>query len=161
ARFGRTRDAVALGLWTTALLAVHPYDVAETGGVLAVFTAIFARHRWKQFLLAGAIASPYALYCAAVVFLDPVFSAHRGAVMERPTPLATAAGFGIPLVAAITGACWPSARALLTEGRFLIVWLATGLVLTQLPLGFERKLLWGLSIPIALLAAAAAVRAGR
>jgi len=161
ARDGRRGDAVAMGLWTTALLAVHPYDVVEAGGVSAVFVLLLARNRWKECLLAGAIATPYAAYCAAVVFLDPVFSAHRGAVMERPTLGVTAAGFGVPLIAALVGAFLPGVRALLREIRFLLVWLAAGFVATQLPLGFERKLLWGLSVPLAALAAGAAVHALR
>jgi len=154
---GWRRDAITLGLWATALLAVHPYDIASTGGVLAVFMLLFARSRWRSFLLAGAIAVPYAAYCLAVVFLDPVFSAHRGALQERPTLLATAAGFGIPLGVAAVAALAPGARALLDEFRFLAVWIVTGLILSQLPLGFERKLLWGLSVPLALLSASVIV----
>ena len=167
ARTGRRRVAVSLGLWGAALLAIHPYDIVEAGGVIAAFVLLFARARWKEFLLAGAIATPYALYCAAVALFDPVFSAHREVTMERPTLAATLAGFGLPLGAAVAGLLWPAARETLGRDRadigwrFAAVWLVEGFALTQLPLGFERKLLLGLSIPIALFAAAAVVQAGR
>ena len=49
----------------------------------------------------------------------------------------------------VVPAVWRSGR----DVGFLAVWLGVGLILTRLPLGFERKLAWGLQIPQSLLSA--------
>ena len=152
-RTGWLDDAVAAGGWALGLTMVHPYDLTSFLAVLAVYALLFARDRIAGALLIAAIPLPYALYAVAVVTYDPVFSAQRQAGMESPPPTAALLGWGVPLVLAavalVVPAVWRSGR----DVGFLAVWLGVGLILTRLPVGFERKLAWGLQIPQSLLSA--------
>ncbi len=152
-RTARRTDAVASGVYALALVATHQYDIVVLYAVLGAYVLVAARRHVARVAIVAVPSLLYCLYSVAVVRLDPVFAQHVHVSMRTPTPLACALGWGLPLVLAaialLTPAVWRSGRDL----GFLAVWLVVGMVLLALPLGFARKLMWGMHVPMCVLGA--------
>jgi len=169
---GRWRQAVAAGLLALVLAAVHPYDIITLFAVLAVWTLLWplaARPKldsrtWLRraagMWLVPAIASPYIVYGLMVTRSDPVLSQLKWA-MDVPGLWPHLLGYGLPLLLAVFAlllpAVWKHNRLVL----LLAAWLLTAVVLVNLPVAFERKLIWGVHVPMCLLAAMGALAAWR
>jgi hypothetical protein len=150
---GRTAEAVWSGLDALALATTHQYDMVTVYGVLAVFAVIAGRRGLVALGVVAAISLPFCLYSFAVVRLDPVFSLHTQAELESPTMAAYVAGWGLPLVLAAVALAVPAVRQRGRDVAFLATWLVVNAGLLAAPIGFERKLMWGIHVPMCLLAA--------
>jgi hypothetical protein len=149
---GRRRDAVIGGAYGLALAAVHQYDMVTLYAILAVWGLLAGRRRWPGLLLAAVIPLPYCFYSAALVKLDPVLSK---VAWNMPVPSlgAILEGWGMPLLLAAAALLAPAVR----RGNRRVWWLASWPVvvaaLLLLPIAFRRKLLWGATVPLSILAA--------
>ena len=150
-RHGRRRDAVLSGLFALALAATHQYNMATLYVVLAVWMAMTGWHRFRGLLVIAALSLPYCLYSVGVISFDPVFSKVTWA-MPSATPWAIAVGWGLPLLLAMGALALPAVWRENRDVRLLLAWLLSGLVLMYVPIGFERKLIWGLHVVLCLLA---------
>lgn len=160
-RSGATRDAVLAGLYALGLATTHQYDMVTLYGVLGTFTVLVARTAWRTVAIVIAISLPFCLYSVAVVRLDPVFAIHTSAPLPSPTVLAYGLGWGLPLVLALAALALPAVRRHGRDVEFLGVWLVVNLALLAVPIGFQRKLMWGVHVPMCLLGAMLVVRALR
>jgi hypothetical protein len=152
-RDGRRRDLLWGGLFALALATTHQYDVVTLYGVLGAYALLALRRRLVGALVVVAFSLPYCAYSLAVIVLDPIFSMHRAAVMESPTVASYVLGWGVPLFAAAIALATPAIRRTGRDIGFLAVFLGVGFVILALPIGFQRKLSWGLHPLMCLLAA--------
>jgi hypothetical protein len=157
---GRLRDALIGGGFALALVTVHQYDVVTLFAVLGVWTLLSGRKRWPGMLLLAAVPLPYMAYSAALMLWDPVLS-QVSWTMPVPTIKAHLMGWGLPLLAALAALSMPRVRRDYRNVRLLAGWLVINVALLVLPIEFRRKLIWGLYVPICLLAAMGAVTVGR
>ncbi|MCK5634832.1 MAG: hypothetical protein KAI06_07085, partial [Anaerolineales bacterium] len=101
-------------------------------------------------LVAG--ATPWLLYDFWVSRIHPVISAWNTQNQTlSPPPLNYFLGYGLVLILAIVG-IWRSKPAEKKEGRLLLSWLLTGVILLYIPVPFQRRLSLGLYFPMAALA---------
>jgi len=150
---GHMRQAVYAGLYALALAMTHQYDMVPLYAVLGIYGLTCLRQRWKGGLVILGMSLPYCLYSVAVVKLDPVFAIHTQAKLEMPTMQAIVLGYGLMIPLAILGI---AQRGVWREYRwvgFLVTWLVVGVGLLCVPLGFQRKFLLGLHVPMCLLGA--------
>jgi hypothetical protein len=153
---GKWRDGIGFGLLALGLVSTHPYDLVAVGVVLGVWSLLLRPvHRGLRWMPLF-IPLPYALYGLWVVRFDPVFSRVDWS-MPRPSVLAMAAGWGLPLLLALGALVDPSLRRSWSAFRLVVAWLLAQGVLLAAPVGFQRKFVWGLHVPLCLLASAAAV----
>jgi hypothetical protein len=149
---GRLRDAGIGGLFALALAATHQYDMVTLYSVVGVWTFLVGRKRLAGMVLFVGLSIPFCFYSLAVVKLDPVLSRVRWQ-MDMPPPAAHVLGWGLPLllggVALLVPGVWRQNRHV----KLLRAWLAVNVVLLLLPLGFQRKLIWGMHVVLCLLAA--------
>ncbi|MFA6956649.1 MAG: hypothetical protein WC538_12335 [Thermoanaerobaculia bacterium] len=154
---GQLRDAALAGLAALVLSTTHQYDMVVLFLVIGVHALLDLRRRWKGAAIVTAVSLPGCLYSVAVVGLDPVFSAHLEAVMRSPSVWAHAIGWGLPLVFALFALASPALRRGQRDTAFLATWMIVQLAILGVPLNFQRKLTWGVHVPICLLAALAIV----
>lgn len=164
-RDGNSRSAVRCGLAALGLAMTHQYDMVGWLAVLAAWALLWRSRagvalRPGGLLVAVAIPLPFCLYSVAVVRFSEVFSRVTWE-MPRPALAAHALGWGLPLILAVAALALPAVRRSYPGSALLGVWLAVHVVLSRLPLGFERKLIWGATIPLCLLAAMATVEGVR
>jgi arabinosyltransferase C len=158
----RSRYAVAAGLCGLLLANIHTYDtltlaVVWAGYLLAALCAApreFAR-RLGHALLAGLVAAPGLAYEVWYYRSEQVFQ-QRVAVPTLSPPFRLYLwGYGLLLPLAAYGAWLLLRRARLRETPHLLlppVWAAVGLALPYLPVTYQRKLVMGEHLPLALLA---------
>ena len=146
---------VQAGLLTGVLAFVHPYHVP----FLALFAgagALLIRRRggWKVALPFAAIALPLAVAAALPAWRHPLLAQHA-ATGRMPTPplLPLLLGLGVPFGLALAGLGANTRR--LRSHAPLAAWIALSLALSFAPLWFQRKLLFGLQIPVSIWAACA------
>jgi len=157
---GRLREALIGGGFALALVTVHQYDVVTLFAVLGVWTLLAERKRWPGMLLLAAIPLPYVAYSVVLMLRDPVLS-QVSWTMPVPTVKAHLLGWGLPLLGALAALSMPRVRRDYRNVRLLAAWLVVNVALLFLPIEFRRKLIWGLYVPICLLATMGAVAAGR
>ena len=161
------RLALALGCGTS-IGAVLPFSA------LSLFAAGFTWYLWeanlhfrengssalKQWALPNltpilglvAGAAPWLLYDFWVSRAHPVISAWN--IQNQtlsPPPLNYLLGYGLVLILAFVG-IWRTKPAQTKEGRLLLSWLFTGIILLYIPVPFQRRLSLGLFFPMAALA---------
>ena len=101
-------------------------------------------------LVAG--AAPWLLYDFCVSRIHPVISAWNLQNQTlSPPPLNYICGYGLILILAVIGV-WRTKPAHTKEGRLLLSWLLTGVILLYIPVPFQRRLSLGLFFPMAALA---------
>jgi hypothetical protein len=157
---GRLRDALIGGGFALALVLVHQYDVVTLYAVLGVWTLLARRQRWPGMLILAVIPLPYVLYSLVLVLRDPVLS-QVSWTMPVPTATAHLVGWGMPLLAGVAALVTPRVWGDYRHVRLLLAWLLVNVALLFVPIGFRRRLIWGLYVPICLLAAMGAVTFGR
>jgi len=158
---GGARWAVAGGLCLMALGNIHSYDVIHLALVWALYLAVrFARPPRPPLrlvgyaALAGLVALPPVAYMAWLYVAEPVFRA-RADVPTRSGPLSQyLLGFGLLLPLA----GWGAARLRRAGERVLhgpalpAAWAVGGLAAAYLPFAFQRKMIMGAGVAVALLA---------
>jgi len=163
-RTGSRRAAVNAGLCGLLLGNVHTYDVITVLAVWGAYRAVRTmRERrvdaraWSGAVLAGAIAAPSTVYMTYLAGTDAVF-AHRIGMDTPSAPLAMCVlGFGLVFCLAVVAAAgrrddgWVSRDARL----FLVVWAVVNVAVAYVPVPFQRKMLMGAHIPLAILAGVA------
>jgi hypothetical protein len=101
-------------------------------------------------LVAG--AAPWLLYDFWVSRVHPVISAWNLQNQTlSPPPLNYILGYGLVLILAVVG-IWRTKPAQTKEGRLLLAWLVSGVILLYIPVPFQRRLSLGLFFPMAALA---------
>jgi hypothetical protein len=155
-RTGRPREAWVTGLYGLALCATHQYDALVLFGVLGAWTWLAGPRFYAGFIAAAVPSLPFGLYSLALLFFDPVFS-RLAWDMPVPTPTAHLLGYGLPLALALLALVLPGVRRDNRNVPQLGAWLLVAGVLLLLPLGFERKLIWGAHVAICVLAAMSTV----
>ncbi len=178
-RTGRTRFAVGAGVFGCVLGLTHTYDVLTMAAVwaayLVVSTILGARRQlgmrrialpWIQGLVAGLITLPSVAFMAYELKTETIFLQRANVETLSPAFVWVLLGYGLTLVFAVLGAamCRGDEAKLEREGRenpwyfddgsrvLLIVWAIVNVAVAYIPLPFQRKLLQGAHIPIALLA---------
>jgi hypothetical protein len=162
-RHGQARYAVGAGALGFLLANIHGYDVVTLAVVwVAYLIAALAVARrlpsraMGMALLAGVVALPSVLYQGYVFLYEPVFQKRVAVPTTSPAFWKYLLGYGLLLPLAVVGARAslrpPSGPALL-----LAVWSVVGFAVPYLPVSFQRKMVMGLHLPLALLAAFGAV----
>ena len=159
-RTGNRRHIWCGGILGLALAAVHQYDMVTLYSVLAIWTLMAGTKRFRGMLVLVAISMPYCLYSLAVVKYDPVMS-QVSWDMRSPTVLSHVMGWGLPLLLCIASVVMPKIWRQNRDVSCLVAWLLAGVVLLCLPIAFARKLMWGMHVPICLLAAMGTVHLAR
>ncbi len=137
-----------------ALLAFdHPFDLMILGPVLFFTGLLSSAALAPTFLLSffSVIGIAYPLYQLRV---NPVFASEQAqGVSLSPSPMAFLSGFGMFIPLALSGAnTWLLSRR--ASIKLILLWSGIGIVMMYAPVGFQRRLSEGISIPISLLAAA-------
>jgi hypothetical protein len=97
-------------------------------------------------------AAPWLLYDFWVSRAHPVVSAWNLQNQTlSPLPLSYILGYGLILILAVVG-IWRTKPTRTKEGRLLLSWLFTGVILLYIPVPFQRRLSLGLFFPMAALA---------
>lgn len=155
-----TKDAIAAGIATALLGNIHSYDVLHV--MLAVICirvtsgAIqrrFDLHAWLLAIGAGVIALPTTAWVFYATRVDPLFAARADTDTRTAAIHWVLIGFGIALPLAIV-AVVNAIKARDLPKLYLAAWFVGALLSSQLPFAFQRKMLMGAQIPLAMLAVA-------
>lgn len=150
------RSAWLCGFVVGLLALIHPYQIAL---IVPLLVGIGVVRKGKNagpiFIRFAASSIPFILYPACVSLFNEAARRH-GALgqMASPPLIGVFFGFGLPLVAASLGFCFYG-RMFLKRYWIFILWIVLALLLSYSPLWFRGKLLFGVQIPICVLAAAA------
>jgi hypothetical protein len=148
---GPDQDAVVAGLFALGVAAIHQYDLVVLLAVAAIWTVMAPGRPLKPFAMLALIPAPFAAYSLIVLRTNPVFSRVAWA-MPVPGPIPQILGFGLPLLLALVAVAIPSIRRAHRAVPLAAAWPAAVVVLLFLPVGFQRKFVWGVEVPLALLA---------
>jgi hypothetical protein len=155
-----TRDGEPRYLWLAGfclglLALIHPYQVPLLLVVAALIALVRRRTAaWRDLWRTYGLALPFMLYVALVAKLDPLVARHNElGQMSSPSPLVYAVGFGIPLVAMLAGIV-VDRREYVARYWPLLLWVLLSFVFCYLPFWFQRKFVFGVHVPICILAAA-------
>ena len=161
-RFTETRAyrwSIASGIAALALFQFHPFYVPTVATVLALWAIVESiaarRLRWDLIahgVIVGTISAPSVISHLWLVLNDPITSARASQNLLFTTDwwlVALSYGFLVPL--AMIGVA-RLLRGRTTEGRMLLTWLVTTIVLIYSPLTWQRRLTEGLHVVIVLIA---------
>ncbi|HUJ10703.1 MAG TPA: hypothetical protein VL171_11810 [Verrucomicrobiae bacterium] len=153
-RQARNRDLWLSGFCIGLMALIHPYLVPLLLAVGILVIAIRHRRRATVYLLRFlAPTIPFALWTFAAVALNPVAAMHSlSGRMESPSPLSYVLGLGIPLLPTL-GGLLGHGRKLISSYWQLLLWVAVSVVFTFLPFWFQRKFIFGIHVPLCILAA--------
>jgi hypothetical protein len=155
-----TKDAILAGIATALLGNIHSYDVLHV--MLAVICIRvtndviqqrFQLHTWLLALGAGVIALPTTAWVFYATRVDPLFAARADTDTRTAAIHWVLIGFGIALPLAIV-AVINAIKVRDLPKLYLAAWFVGALLSSQLPFAFQRKMLMGAQIPLAMLAVA-------
>lgn len=163
----RVKVAVAAGVLALILGQIHSYDILPFYVALALYVVLLGilGRRWplREAGVAAvvvAVSLPAPLYQYLVFRSNPVFQ-QKALTPTLSPPLAQyLLTYGVVLLAAIVGAACLR-RKQHRHGWLLVVWAVATLAMAYAPLSFQRKMVEGVHIPIAILGAAGWVALGR
>jgi hypothetical protein len=164
ATFGRRAAASgSAGALLFVLTTFHPYDTVTALATLWVAPLLFGlaerrlpRSELLHAAIASAVAAPAIVYDLVLVRTNPAIRAwDLQNVMPTPEFSALIMCLGVNLILAIV--LLPKFRALGRPQLAMLGWLLSVLVVIQLPLRFQRRMMGGVQIPIAALACTAVV----
>ena len=155
-----TKDAIIAGVATALLGNIHSYDVLHVAlTVICIRIAndvVQKRFQIKAWLLAAG-AGVIALPTTAAVFyatrVDPLFAARADTDTRTAALYWVLLGFGIAFPFALV-AVVDAIKSRSMHRLMLAAWFIGALLSSQLPFAFQRKMLMGAQIPLALLAIA-------
>ena len=140
------------GLVMFLLALIHPYDMATIYGVIVMYLlwSKADRVRWVCFAGAVAISALAMIYEYMLSAYDPFMREWGKTLTLSSTIYSYPMGFGLLFIAAVAFAIkkW---RKLEKAEIFLLSWFFSHLLLAYMPIRFERRLLLGLTVPLALL----------
>lgn len=168
-RTGAYRDAVYAGLCACVLGNIHTYDICPLVLSWGIFLVVrdAARRRvdwtsWLRALIAGGIAAISTLHIVYLLRTDKLFAFRASVMTLSPSPLAYVLGYGFVLLLAIGGIvlAWRQRKTAATAPEylrpelalFLAVWLVVNLATAYFPVSFQRRMIMGAHIPMAILA---------
>lgn len=151
---GKWKTAVYAGLMLFLLANIHTYDLFPLALLWLFFSAIKAIgsefRAIKGGLIAAAVAAPMVAYQAYFYMSEPVF--RMRAAVPTPSPSFYWYVLGYGLLIPLAGVCiWRSMKEN-KDVSLLLCWVVAGLSAAYLPLPFQRKLIMGTHIPLAILA---------
>jgi len=150
---GKSKYVYFSGILGVLLALTHPYDVFSVYAVLFVFL-IAKKAPLKEyllFILFASISITGLIYQALLFTHDPVFKEWSKTITATPNPLSFIIGYGFAGVFALLylfDKKWSKDKSNL----FLLIWIVTILAVSYFPVKFQRRMILGLHIPIALLA---------
>jgi hypothetical protein len=153
-RDGRNSDFWLGGAATGILALIHPYSQP----LLFAFAVLMTLLRQKASALGYlfrffASALPFVIYVGSVTALNPLISKHDlSGQMISPSPANYALGFGLPLLLAAAGLLVAREQLVKRCGPVLL-WFVLSVTLAYFPVWFQRKLIFGAQIPLAIFAA--------
>ncbi len=159
-RFSETRTwkyAVYAGLILMLLANIHTYDVITLAIIWSLYSLYSLIRRPRDVypiyggLVAVLVAIPMVAYQLHFYLTEPVFRIRATVPTLSPHLKWYAMGYG-PLILLAAFGVWRAIRQRLNIG-LLLCWVAAGLIAIELPLRFQRKLIMGTHIPLALIAA--------
>ena len=154
---GFRRPRWGIGLLAGGLVAlltfVHPYHIPFLYGFQLLLCALWWRRAsWRMVLPFFAVSLPVVAFSAWQSAQLPLLAQHAiTGRMESPPVLSLLLGLGLPLALAVAGLRLDVRR--LKAHAPLVLWIALALVLAYAPLWFQRKLVFGLQIPLCIWAA--------
>lgn len=166
------RPAVYAGFCGLLLGNVHTYDVVTVAAIWGSYLVVRAvlerridRHGWARALVAAALTSVSTVYTAYVISTEPVFWQRMTVPTASPSLGWYLLGYGLVLALAVPGAFvgsshevfrqrTPGPRVLQDSRVLLVVWAVVNLAIAYLPVPFQRKLVMGEHIALAMLAGA-------
>jgi hypothetical protein len=155
-----TKHAITAGIATALLGNIHSYDVLHV--MLSVLCIRVANdviqkrinvHAWLLAVGAGVIALPTTAWVFYATRVDPLFAARADTDTRTAALHWVLIGFGIALPLAIV-AVINAIKARDMPKLYLAAWFVGALLSSQLPFAFQRKMLMGAQIPLAMLAIA-------
>ncbi len=172
----RMRYAVFAGLCGLILGNVHTYDVITLISVWTAYLLVraaqqrrFDAQSWLRGIVAGGLACVSSAQMLYLVRADDAFGKRVAVETLSPPFMHYVLGYGLLVPLAIFGA-----RRLILDARsrsaaepvqdtasgplFLIVWAVVNVAVAYLPVAFQRKMLMGAHLPIAMLAGVALVQ---
>jgi hypothetical protein len=164
---------IGAGLLGLLLGNIHSYDVITVAGVWASFVAVralaarrFPGRSLADALVAGLIALPSTAYQYYLYRTEPVFRLRADDKFLSPPLTSYLLAYGLVLILAVAGAIWLVRMARrngqsLGQRLFPLTWAVVGFVIPYLPFAFQRKLLLGVHLPLAFLAAVGAMAFAR
>lgn len=161
-RRGRTAAAGA-GAVLFVLTLFHPFDsvtVLATLWTAPLLLGVAAR-RWplreaRASLIATVVAAPAIAYDLYLVATNPAIRAwHLQGVMASLEPRQLVMGLGVNALLALL--LLPRLRALRPPQLLMLAWLLSAIVLSYVPFHFQRRMLGGIQIPLAAIAASTIV----
>lgn len=165
-RTDNNKFIVQAGVLTLFLSIIHPYDifiVIPIGITYLLFKRISPEKLKKTIsaiCLYLILVVPGIIYNLYVTAYDPVFSAHSKIKMLSFPPLSYVLGYGVLFFLSIVGAYY-IIKQRKKELYFLLFWIIAGFLLAYSPLSFQRRLLMGLQIPLAIISAFAIFEIGK
>lgn len=147
------RWAWRAGLALALLLLVHPY-AAPLLAVLAACAALLRRKPGVLWRIALP-AAPAAAYVAWISTANPLLARHGElGRMDAPSWLAIILGLA-PALALTAWGLLLEKKDFLRRHALLLCWAAAALLMCRLPVWFQRKFLFGVQLPLSLLAGSA------
>jgi hypothetical protein len=146
---------VIAGLVTGALAFIHPYDVVLLLGAICIYV-ILSKRNWISskvwyFALFG---FPPAILQFLLSAINPIIHAHEQSIMKSPSLVPLISGLGLPFIFALVGIVKMFRfRNMLQSHRMLLIWLAVSFIGAYLPFWFQRKILFGIHLPVCILGA--------
>jgi hypothetical protein len=154
------KDAIVAGIATACLGNIHSYDVLHVMLAVACIRTcsdiVKRQFQLRQWLLAGGagvIALPTTAWVFYATRVDPLFAARADTDTRTAAIHWVLLGFGIALPLAIV-AVVSAIKARDLPKLYLAAWFVGALLSSQLPFAFQRKMLMGAQIPLAMLAVA-------
>jgi hypothetical protein len=142
---GRPRQAMVAGISAGVLALIHPYHLPLLFVVIAIDAFLERRSEgWRYLLFAAAAFVPFAIYPAWLATGVDVLRGHNLLGVMRSPPLwSYLAGLGVTLL--LAAASW-------RRSRIVTIWILCALAMAYAPLWFQRKLIFSVHIPVAILA---------
>jgi len=159
---GKLRWWIAAGVSTGLLANFHSYDVIQLLGTLTCYLILrwFALKKPAPAELLGlavvaAFSVPGVAYQLWLYQTDPIFRARALVPTGSAHPIYVLLGYGFLVPLSVLGAVAMSRQADASEQntlRFLVAWSVIPILLSYIPVSFQRKILMGAHIPISMLA---------
>lgn len=155
---GKLRDTLPACLAGFLLGNSHTYDVIPLFAVAVVWRVAsdlsqrsLNRAGWLRLILMGVATLPTTAHIAYVLKTDAIFRARANETEATYTTMLpwVLLGYGLLLPLALLGAGQKAPGRL-----FLVCWAVVGVAVAYLPFEFQRKLLMGAHLPVAILAGA-------